>query len=59
MNFDIELVETKTHLYTSIEARTSEEAVTIAEGMKSDGDEGEVIEVEQVSVDAYPVPEEV
>lgn len=56
-SFDVELTESKTHLYTGIAANSPEEAITIAEDMKSEDEEGEVIAIEQLEADAYPSEE--
>jgi hypothetical protein len=55
--FTVELTLSNTHRFEGIEANTAEEAVMLAEEFLEDGDEGEVIETEQVAVDAYPEEE--
>jgi hypothetical protein len=55
--FNVQLVVTSTHEYV-VTARSEEEAVSIAEGLFEDEDEGEITSSEVETADAYPMDEE-
>lgn len=55
--FDVEVTQTKKTVYRAVSANTAEEATTIAEGMAEDGYEGEVLEIMETMMDAYPSEE--
>ena len=53
----VQLIEMKAHEYI-ITARTEEEAITIAEGLLDDGEEGFILSSEVEQADAYPYTDE-
>jgi hypothetical protein len=54
--FEVELIVTSHHLFTTF-SRSAEEAISDAENMLEDGDEGEVVSTIIESADAYPLDE--
>lgn len=54
--FEVELVVTRRHLFTTL-SRTVEEAISDAENLLEDGEEGEVVSTEIETADAYPIDE--
>jgi hypothetical protein len=54
--FEVELIVTTHHLFTTF-SRSAEEAVSDAENMLEDGDDGDVVSQVVESADAYPLDE--
>lgn len=55
--FEVELVVTRVHLITTL-SRSPEEAISDAENLLEDGDEGEILSVDIEAAEAFPVGEE-
>lgn len=55
--FEVELVVTRRHLFVT-HSRTAEEAVSDAEMLLEDGDDGEVLSTDIEMSDAFPVGDE-
>jgi hypothetical protein len=51
--FKVQLIVTTAHEYV-VTARTDEEAISIAEGMLDDGEEGFILSSDVDNADAYP-----
>jgi hypothetical protein len=55
--FEVELVVTRHHLFTTF-SRTAEEAVSDAEMLLEDGDDGQILSTDIEMSDAFPVGDE-
>lgn len=51
--FKVQLIVTTAHEFV-VTARTEEEAVSVAEGMLDDGEEGNILSSDVENADAYP-----
>lgn len=58
MSYTVEMMISRMHKFDDIEATNVDEAIRIAEELIEDGETGDVSEVDQISVDAYPNDEQ-